>query len=169
MDDIDSQKPMPPAPRPAPAPASGPPRPRPGAPTDAVDGQAAPRPREASLERPTDRGFDPEPDQEPCGAGWSSRMGWSPGVAFMLALAVAGYTLVFLPERGRRLELEAEVAAARLRLAEIDERKRRVEERVAALAVGDPPAVEEAIRDQLRHGRADEFVVTDLYQPTDQR
>ena len=94
--------------------------------------------------------------------GWSTRLGYTPLIGLFLALASAAFVGGVVPARQARMALEEEWRGAKARLALLETRVRRADERVAALSAADPPAVREALREVLRYGERGEFVLPDL-------
>lgn len=93
--------------------------------------------------------------------GSGNRIG-SLGVGLAALLGFAAFYLfvtAYVPYRRETARLDGEIAAARERIHRLDAGLERLRQRRAALEAGEPAAVEEAVRENLRQGRAGEFVV----------
>lgn len=87
--------------------------------------------------------------------------GWETAAlaALMLAAGSALLSECYLPARRRREKAAAEAVRAETRVRLLRKRVDRLRDRAEALEAGDPQAVEEAIRAELRRGRPGERIL----------
>lgn len=82
----------------------------------------------------------------------------APLATLLFCGAVAIFLLGYMPEAKKARECEARVSAARTRIEEMMRQEDGAERRIAELQVGVDEAIEEAAREVLRMGRANEFL-----------
>lgn len=82
----------------------------------------------------------------------------APLATLLLCGAVAIFLLGYLPEAEKARECEARVAAAQQRIHELSRQEAMARRRIAELQAGVPEAVEEAIREVMRQGKASDFL-----------
>lgn len=77
----------------------------------------------------------------------------------LLLVAAAAVAGTYLPARTERERLETEVARAEARVTRLGERIERLRLDRDALEAGEPATVDEALREVLRKGPRDEFLL----------
>lgn len=82
----------------------------------------------------------------------------APLATLLFCGAVAIFLLGYMPEAKKARECEARVTAARNRIQELTRQEDVTVRRIAELQAGVPEAVEEAVREVLRMGRANDFL-----------
>lgn len=82
----------------------------------------------------------------------------APLATLLLCGAVAVFFLGYLPEAEKAKKCEARVEEAKRRIGELSRREDMARRRIAELRAEVPEAVEEAVREVLRQGGANDFV-----------
>ncbi len=82
----------------------------------------------------------------------------APLATLLLCGAVAIFLLGYLPEAKKARECEAMVVEAERRINELCQQEAMAKRRIAEIEAGVPEAVEEAVREVLRLGGADDFL-----------
>ena len=72
--------------------------------------------------------------------------------------AIAIFMLGYIPEAKKAKECEAKMIEARERLSALMRQELRAKQRIAELEAGDPVAIEEMIRQELRFGGRNDFL-----------
>ena len=85
----------------------------------------------------------------------------APLATLLLCGAVAIFLLGYLPEAEKARECQARVQAAQKRINELSRQETMTKRRIAELRNGVPEAVEEAVREVLRYGSANDFLPRD--------
>ncbi|MCC8181034.1 MAG: hypothetical protein LIP23_09025 [Planctomycetes bacterium] len=86
----------------------------------------------------------------------------TPLATLLFCGAAAVFLLGYLPEAKKARECEAKVEEARQRIAQLDKTERLALHRIAELEAGVADAVEEAVREVMRYGHANEFLPAEL-------
>lgn len=89
----------------------------------------------------------------------------APLATLLFCGAVAIFMLGYMPEAEKARECERRVAAARMRISELDRQEEMTRRRIAELRAGVPEAVEEAVREVLRFGSANDFLPREAGKP----
>ncbi len=82
----------------------------------------------------------------------------APLATLLLCGAVAIFLLGYLPEAQKARECEARVEEAQKRILELTRQEALARRRIAELDAGVPEAIEEAVREVLRLGAANDFL-----------
>ena len=85
----------------------------------------------------------------------------APLATLLLCGAVVIFLLGYIPEAKKARECEERVAAAQSRIHELSRQEAVARRRIAELQAGVPEAVEEAVREVLRLGTANDFLPRD--------
>lgn len=82
----------------------------------------------------------------------------APLATLLFCGAAAIFLLGYLPEAEKARECEARVHEARRRLTELSRQETMTRQRIAELGAAAPEAIQEAVREVLRLGAANEFL-----------
>ena len=89
----------------------------------------------------------------------------APLATLLFCGAVAIFMLGYMPEAEKARECERRVEAARTRISELSRQEEMTRRRIAELRAGVPEAVEEAVREVLRFGAANDFLPRETGKP----